>query len=75
MIKNFIHPDDALITRTETAVVLRDSDGEERFELPKEWTDEHVRTALKLANYAYSLGYDSGESAKAREIRQALNID
>ncbi len=43
-------------------------------QLPATWSDEDIRTAVRLANKAYSWGYQEGASDKARDIRSALGI-
>lgn len=44
------------------------------FSFPESWTDDQIKIALDFANIAHDVGYKSGKSAKAREIREALGL-
>ena len=43
-------------------------------QLPASWTDDQIATAIRLANKAYSWGYDHGARDKAADLRHALGL-
>ena len=71
----FIHPQDVAIIRDEDhpdQARVYDADGEHRQDFPSSWTDEQIHFAIRFANKAYGIGFDSGLEMKAYEIRTTL---
>jgi len=71
----FLHLEDASIVRSAELTTLYDADGNNIWQFPPEWSNEQIMHAVALANSAYESGYEIGKVTKARQIREALNID
>lgn len=55
-------------------VGLFGEEGQPLGQLPASWSDEDIKTAVRLANKAYSWGYEEGALDKAADLRSALGI-
>ena len=77
--KYYEHPDDCEVQRNQTdypdRAVLINCDGDVIFNVPENWTDEQIISALRFANTTHHKGYEIGRMEKAQEIRKAINCD
>jgi len=54
--------------------VVVDSDGDIIATVPKRWTEEDIKIALRLANEAYTWGFEVGQRNVKNEFKQMLGI-
>lgn len=68
------HQADIHIERTENAVTVYDSEGDEIKTLDPQWTDEQIMQMLIFANVAYTKGIRTGQYRKQCEVAKVLGL-
>ena len=70
-----VHVDSDLSWQTdENGHQLFDADGEALGNLPKSFTDDQIRAAVRLANAWYAAGLEHGKNGALANLRTALGI-
>lgn len=75
-----IEPDKVVIVREETKLkvhlaILSDKEGNHYWDFPGSMTDDQIMSAVRFANWAHAVGFNSGDADRLKRIKIAISED